>query len=157
SFAEGWRPLAAFADERARELFVALIVVGLAAMINPSGPLLFHNVLAFGGSGAAQTSDEFQPLNLSLGPLALAFYVLAAVVLLTTWGLARKLPSATGVVLILVFGLVPMLRRRFLVWWMPLVPLLVVPIWADWLKRWLEKPELPGEPNFRKTVMVGLV
>lgn len=156
SFSEGWRPLAAIEDDRARQLLLALIVVALAAMLNPYGPMLYHDVLAFGGSETVKTFDEHQPLNFTLGPIALIVYLAAAVLLLASWALARKPPSATGVLLILLFALLPVLRRRFLVWWMPLVPFLAAPVWADLLKRCWGSAELPGEPNLRKTVMVAL-
>lgn len=150
-----WTPLAGLADPNSRRLLAALALAGGAAMLNPYGPWLYWHVLTFGGNPTVRTFDEFQPLNFTLGPLALAMYLLAAVLLAGSWLAARRPPSATTFVLVLLFGIIPLLQRRMLVWWMPLVPLLACPAWASLMSRGGEA-ELPGKPNFRYTVMAVL-
>ncbi len=152
-----WGLGAAFTDGRAGLLLAGLVGACLGAMINPSGPWLYQHVLTFGRNPAVRTFDEFQPLfNLSVGPLALWLFLAGWVLLFASWLTARRGPSATGVLLILLFGVLPVWQRRLMIWWMPLVPLLAAPAWAALLKRRWGDAELPGGPNLRNTAVAGL-
>jgi hypothetical protein len=126
----------ALADPQARWLLVTLAACSASALANPYGPMLYLHVLTFGRNPTVRTFDEFQPLSFTLGPAAMWLFVASWLLLLGSWALARKGPTPTALLLVLLFGVFPAAQRRMLVWWLPLVPFLAAPAWAALLDRW---------------------
>jgi hypothetical protein len=79
-------------------------------------------------------------------------------VIITAFLLARRWPSATQIVLMIAFGIVPLFQQRMLLWWFMLVPWLIAPHVKAFLDRqswpWLHQP---GTADLRKTLLAGFL
>ncbi len=173
-----WRLLS---DAQVGRLIVVLVVsVYLVAMLNPAGPALYLNTLRMAGHYAVQTMDEWKPL--SWGPGSATpwtwFYLVTLIIVAATWFLSPRRFSPTQLLLVLFFGLQPALRQRMLVWWLMVVPWVILPHWAAIAARLpyrlasrgrqppdsSENPgaDAPGSPwqstpSFRKTLLAGFL
>jgi hypothetical protein len=148
-----------FADRTVRQVGMLLVLCILAAGIcNPHGPGLYRRVLEMGANLNVRTMVEWQPLELALAGGTTLFYFMSALVLVASFTSARKWPSPTEWLLILFFGLLPIIQRRMLIWWMPLVPWLAMRSWARVVEtaasNWLRRDSVP---SLRKTIGVGIL
>jgi hypothetical protein len=154
-----WALAAPWRDGSVRRLALTVAAGAvLTAVANPHGPVLFLAVSRFASHPVTRQFDEFRPLDLELGPGALYLYLASVAILLGSWLLARWRPTPTQLLIVLVFGLTPIGQRRLLMWWMPLLPWLVVPAWAELARRrgWAWATE-PGTPHPRHAFLVGLI
>jgi hypothetical protein len=141
----------------ARRRVAALLLSSAAAMINPHGPLLFVQVVAFAREHPSlQLLSEWQPLDLRYGPGHVKYFALWAL-LLITWAAAR---FANGYLLvaILPFGLWPLLQVRGAIWWTMIVPWMVASFGPAISERIGWRRRFPGSiPSFRKTLLAGSI
>jgi hypothetical protein len=162
---EAWRagtsrnPLAALKDAQVRRLLAVLILsAGAIALLNPHGPFLYLHTLALARNPNVATLEEWQPLDFSAAFGGHWGYLAALVLLVATQALSPRAFSPTQVLLMLTFGVVPCFQQRMMIWWLMLVPWLMVPLWAAASERlpanWRA---LRSVPSFRKTLLAALL
>jgi hypothetical protein len=149
----------AAADPAVRRL--ALILAGSTAAVlalNPHGPFIVTETLRMGSHPNVRAMDEWQPIAWDGFGLPQALYVGTLLLLAVTQLLSPRRFGPTQWLIILVFAPQPLFHQRMMVWWLLLVPWLVLPQWADGgagrLARWLGDRSLP---DLRRTVLAGLI
>jgi hypothetical protein len=155
----GKSPRAVLADDQVRRLGLALgcslLAVGL---FNPHGPFIYETTLAMGRHPSVTAMDEWQSLFSARGVITWWIYLPAVALAVTAPVLSQRRPSATQVLVLLVFAVQPLLHQRMMVWWLMVVPWLVLPHVGVMLGRlkwsWLH---FQSVPSFRKTVVAGLL
>ncbi|MDW8266099.1 MAG: hypothetical protein RMJ52_12300 [Gemmataceae bacterium] len=141
----------AWADQAFRRLagmLLAALVAG--ALVNPHGPALYLHTVRLAGNANVAGLVEWQPLGRSV-VLATTFVALA----LTFWLSPRPI-GAAAVLVVLVFGGQACLQQRMMVWWLTLVPWLLLPHWKALGEHfgWAIFQQR-SVPSFRKTLLTG--
>lgn len=152
-----WDGKAILRDAQAHRLFlVGLTSATAIALLNPHGPWLFVYTLRFSENPNIASLVEWQPLDFQweVGPHW--EYAVLCVVVIATQILSPRLMPPTSLFLCGSFGIFPLLQRRMLSWWIPLVPWIVLPEWVE-LGRRISWPWLHyrSEANGAKTVMAA--
>lgn len=161
----GTRPLfrGLFLDKQLHRLLAALIVAVLViAVFNPHGPNLFMLVARFGSHPNIATAEEWTPIRFHLGPGGQWLFMAVWAIILATQIASPRWFKPDEALVLIVFGLAPLLQQRLCNWWIMLTPVVLLPHWAligervRW--RWLH---YHSQPNFRKTLIalvpIGLV
>jgi hypothetical protein len=65
---------------------------------------------------------------------------------------SRAVLSPTRVLLLLVFGIAPLFQERLMMWWVLLVPWIVLPLWRDFARSMPAWLHVESTPSFRKTL-----
>jgi hypothetical protein len=144
-------------DAQVRRLFLAGLGSTIAiALLNPHGPWLFLHTLRFTQNPNIASMAEWQPLEFQweIGPQW--GYGLLCIVVIATQILSPRLLSPTSLLLCASFGILPLIQRRMLGWWLVLVPWIVLPEWAELGRRigwpWLH---YRSQANGAKTLMAA--
>ncbi|MCC6417849.1 MAG: hypothetical protein IT429_06320 [Gemmataceae bacterium] len=154
--AGSWNPLRTLADPQVRRLLLVLVLsVGVAALLNPYGPALYLDVLQMARHPNIATMEEWQPLDFVLGGGGGHWGYLALLLLIgTSQALSPRGLAPTAMLLLATFGVLPLFQQRQMVWWIMLVPWLLLPLWVAIGER------LPwsflharSTPDLRKTVL----
>jgi hypothetical protein len=155
--AAGWRNWREAAADLAlrRLVLVTLLAVLAVALFNPSGPHIYLETLRMASHPNVVAMDEWQPLRFYLGPGGQWAFLATVVLVGGTWLLARQRPSATMLLLVLVFAGQALLRQRMLVWWLMVAPWIAVRCWPACVER-LSRSRQPSVPSFRKTLAAGM-
>ncbi len=154
-----WR--ASLADAAARTTLLRLAItfplcIVAVGVFNPYGPRLYEYILIFGNHPNLQTMVEWQPLEFRLGPGGHWSYLVTTLPVGVTIFWTRRGFSWGGWLLVGLFGTWPLLQQRMMIWWAPLVPWLIGPLWVRW---WAERQArgvsaMKSPPaSFRKTVL----
>src|SRR5262249_12976106 len=114
-------------DPQTRRLFLALVISSAAAaLLNPVGPSLYFAVIGLGNQPSIALMNECRPLWESLGSGPVIIYAACLTVLGVSVALSRRPPSATELLLLGAFGILTLLQRRMITWFLPLVPWIAV-------------------------------
>ncbi len=146
--------LPAIGDLQVRRLFaIGLLSAAAISLLNPHGPFLFLHVLRLSQNPNIATLDEWQPVTLTAWP----FYPVLLGIVIVSLGLSWRKISPTSVLLVLTFGLFPLLQVRMIQWWAMVGPWVVLPHLASlaenrrglaWLKGYAPK-------DLKKTLLAG--
>ena len=123
----------------------------VACCLNPMGPRLLLQVVAFGGNPALEQIIEWGPLVLrSLGG-GLFFVSLLVTIVLVRYS-SRAFLFAE-VMLLLAFGLFSLLSMRMLVWWAIVWPWVMMPHFLNcWQQRHVDADQNPVSPASQGTM-----
>jgi hypothetical protein len=141
------------ADDACRRLLwvlsASLVMIGC---VNPSGPLIYRDVLAMARHPVVLLQDEWQPLTFHLGSGGHWSYLIILALLIATQRRCPRWFSVGSVTLIIVYGVLPLLHQRMLIWWLMAAPWIMVRYWPLCGLRRLEQA---GTATFRKTLLAG--
>jgi hypothetical protein len=142
-------------DAQLRRLILVGLLAGAGVLcLNPHGPRLLPHMVALARHPNILILDEWQPLHFHWGPGGQWSYLATLAVLLLSQVFSRRFYSPTAILLILVFGAGPVFRERMMLWWLMLLPWLVMPLWSDLASRWT----LPRwQPNLLNTLSVVII
>ncbi len=157
TWAMGWRSWRAIAADAALRRLVLLGVLSIlaVAIINPSGPAILLETLRMANHPNVVAMDEWQPLRFHLGPGGQWAFLATIILIAGTWLLSRQRPSATMLLMVLVFAGQALLRQRMLVWWLMLAPWIAVRYWPACVER-LRRRKYQSVPSFRKALAAGM-
>jgi hypothetical protein len=142
-----------------RRLTAVLLLSAVAvAVLNPHGPYLYLHTLALARHPNIATLEEWQPLDFTMGPGGHWGYLASVVLLAVSQVLSPRPFTPTQVLLIVTFGVAPLLQQRMMIWWLTLLPWLVLPLWAAAAERLPRSWKgVRSVPSFRKTVVAALL
>ncbi len=149
---QGGRVKAVLADAGVRRLTLAIVLGLAAACLNPAGPRIYLNVLAFGSHPNLTSMIEWQPLTAGVNLPSLLVFVALWVGVLACQLLARRRVRPVHYLAVALFGLAPLLQQRLNSWWLLVGAWVVTALMGAVAVRmnW----SLPRSvPSFRKTVM----
>jgi hypothetical protein len=154
-----WNLRRAWADPQLRRLLLGLVLsTGAVAVFNPLGVFLLPETLRMATHPNLATLADWNPMPFALAPGGHWVYLGTLLLLAISQALSPRSLSASQVILLVSFGVVPCLLLRMMVWWVMLVPWVVLPLWAAIGERlpwgWLHARSVP---SFRKTVMAGVL
>ncbi len=128
----------------------------LLSILNPHGLRAIPDVLAFAKNRNVLTMQEWQPLNFSAGGGGHWGYLVLLVVIALTQIVSPRIYAPTQLLILAVFGVAPLMQERLMTWWIMLVPVVILPMWADLVvvspaarERWTSVLSL------RKTIIAG--
>lgn len=102
-------------------------VLGVA-VLNPAGPWIYLRTIRMAQHPVVLLMDEWQPLQFHLGSGGHWGYLLTVLAMVAGIIYARRLPNAAGIILLLFFGLQPLRYQRGMVWFLMIVPWVVLPL-----------------------------
>lgn len=111
-------------------LGLVLGVIGLS-LLNPHGLRAIPDVLSFAKNPNILTMQEWKPLEFSTGGGGHWGYLALLVIITLTQAVSPNVYGPTQILLMAVFGVGPLLQERLMTWWAMLVPVIVVPAWAE--------------------------
>ena len=151
-----WRK--ALRDRASKRLLTAFgFSCAAVALLNPSGPRLYLDVLTFAGRQNIRDLDEWQPLAFHAGPGGHWAFLASWAAVLCVWGLGRCAGSFR-LLGALPFGVWPLFQERALLWWLMLAPWLIASFGPRCAERIALLKRLPaGTPCFRKTILATAV
>jgi hypothetical protein len=156
-----WRGEAAglLADTQLRRLIVVLAAsMAAVALLNPAGPRIYLDTLRMADHPNVRLMDEWQPLSFHLGGGGHWAYLGVVLLVVGTQIACRRWFSTATLLLLVAFGVPPLLRQRFFLWWVTIAPWLLVRYWPECGERLRQRlSEYHSVPSFRKTVMAGLL
>ncbi|MDW8266098.1 MAG: hypothetical protein RMJ52_12295 [Gemmataceae bacterium] len=146
------RPAALWQDRPWRRLGLTWLLAVLAvAVMHPYDGRLFEYVLRYGGHPNLADVIEWQPMPVD------GFYLGVVILIALTQALSRQWLSPGEWLVLVVFGVLPLVHRRWLVWWVMLIPWVLLPHWVALGRRvaggWWARP---SRPTFRKTLLAAL-
>ena len=146
-------------EPQVRRLFLTLIVSTLAVgILNPHGPFLYFITWEMSRHPNVLLMEEWQPISLLHPNAATYIYMGTIVLLVVTQILSRDWFSPMQWILLLGLGIQPLFHQRMMVWWLMLIPWLMLPLLTTAQERlphyWQPSP---GAPSFRKTILAGLI
>jgi hypothetical protein len=149
----------AAADPAARRLVVMLAASAAAALtLNPHGPMILAETLRMGSHPNVRAMDEWQPLFSGPFGLGQSLYLGTLALVAVTQLLAPRRLTAAQWLIAVAFAAQPLPHQRMMVWWLLLVPWLLLPAWAGAgdgrLSRWLGDRSVP---DLRRTVLAVLI
>lgn len=145
-------------DVQMRRFLVILVLSVIASCINPHGPAIFREVLQFARNPNVATLGEWQPLDFSFAPGGHRLYAAVLLLLLTSQIVSPRSLTAGQMLLVVTFGVFPLIQQRMLVWWAMLAVWMILPLWSalgeklSW--RWLH---YRSTPSLGKTLFAGVV
>lgn len=155
----GWVK-AVVADANVRRLTLAIVLGLAAACLNPAGPSIYLNVLAFGKHPNLKTLLEWEPISFSEtgkgGPLYLALAGLVVLLNVLAGVFARSRLRVEQYLMLVVFAAAPFLQQRMMTWWLLTGVWLMMPPLGALAGRW-KLVWRPSTPSLRKTVLAVLV
>jgi hypothetical protein len=154
----GWKWHRAWRDAQVRRLLGVLAgSLGAVVLLNPHSIWLFGDVFQWVANPNLHTLAEWQPMDIHLGAGGHWIYLGSLVLLAGSQALSPRALSAGQIVLLVIFGVWPLLQVGMLTWWWLLVPWLVLPLWSALGARltwsWLHRPSVPRLGN---TLIAGL-
>ncbi len=158
--AGSWNPLRALGDPQVRRLALVLGLSAVAAgLLNPHGPALYLDVLSMSRHPNLRTIEEWLPLDFTLDSGGGHWGYLGLLVLLAaSQALSPQALTPTQVLLLVTFGVLPLFQQRMILWWVMVVPLLLLPLWVAIGKQltwsWLLYQSVP---DLRKTILAVLL
>jgi hypothetical protein len=153
-----FRPRALIQQPQIKRLSLVLFSSAIAvAIFNPHGPYIYSITFAMSRNPNVNAMDEWQPISLLHPNTVSAIYIATIVLLIGTQILSRHWFSPVQWVLLIGFGVQPLLHQRMMVWWLMLL-LMLLPTLATALERlpYYGQPQ-PDVPSFRKTILAGLL
>jgi len=142
------------------------LVVGFVAMsfANPHGWRAIPEVFAFAQLPPVRTMTEWQPMAFSRGPGGHWGYLAILILIALTQLASPRVFQPTPLLLLATFGLGPLVQERLMTWWCMLVPIILLPVWADLVvvgpetaARWTSVLSLRKTIIAAGIVIVGLV
>lgn len=169
-----WNPLRALGDAQVRRLLAVLAVsAALVAVLNPHGPALYRHALGLARNPNIMMMTEWLPLPFSLDIEGGHWTYWGLLVLLLLSQAVSPVGLTLGQMLVvLTFGVLPLVQQRMMTWWVMLAPALLVQLWSatgaalapsalaaggrQVAGRW---PWLHWQsvPSFRKTLLAALL
>jgi hypothetical protein len=145
-------------DAAARRLLLTTVAsIAVIGLLNPHGPWLFLYTLQFSRHPNISSLEEWKPLSFTREFGSHWTYLASLFVLIATHLISRRWPTPTAILLIASFGAAPLLQRRMALWWMLLVPWLLLPLWAQWADQpFWKRFHVQTTPSFRKTLLAAL-
>lgn len=146
-------------DSEVKLLVFVGILCGLATFINPHGPLLYREIIAFSGHPNLKTMTEWHPMRFSFGGGSHWPYLMSLLLLGMIWTIGSRSVGAAGWLVALPFALWPWWQERALLWWWPLAMWLLARIGPGLAEALPTLPKLPeGEPSKRKSaIIIGII
>jgi hypothetical protein len=132
-----------------RPLIAVVLGTVLLSLLNPHGLRAIPDVLSFAKNPNILTMQEWRPLDFSAGGGGHWGYLILFGLIVATQVVSPRLYTPTQLLLLAVFGVAPVLQERMMTWWVMLVPVLVLPIWAEILT-------LPADLRERCTSILSL-
>jgi len=132
-------------------LFVGIIALSL---LNPHGMRSIPDVFAFANSPNLKAMQEWMPMEFSYGAGGHWGYLVLLLAITITQAISPNVYGPTQLLLIAVFGFGPLLQERIITWWYMLVPVVVLPAWADLAPRQVA-PRWTSVRSLRKTIIAG--
>jgi hypothetical protein len=153
------RPGQLLRDLALRRLLLACALSILAvAVLNPHGISIYQQALNVGQHPNIATLDEWKPLDFGARWGGHWPYLVSVGLLVGSQFLSPRWYSPTQWLFILGLGLTPCFQQRMMVWWVPVVPWVLLPLWVATGKllrwNWLHHESVP---SFRKTLLVGMI
>lgn len=142
-------------SDACRRPIIALVAgVIMLSLLNPHGPRAIFDVLKFGSSPNIRAMREWQPMEFTLGPGGHWGYLAILILILATQLISPRIFRPTQLLLLFVFGIGPLFQERLMTWWAMLMPVILLPAWADlgWFansERWTSVLSL------RKTILAA--
>jgi hypothetical protein len=148
-----WRRVAA--DPRIRRLAWMVLASAIAvAVLNPHGPRLYWFTLRIGSHPNMATLTEWSPMGIQ--GLGWHGYYFALIGPLAATRLLSPRRSSPTEVLMVGYAVLPPFQQRWMVWWIMVVPWVMVPHWAAIAERigwsWVRRP---GRRNWRMAVLAA--
>jgi hypothetical protein len=113
-----------------RPLIAALVAVAALSLLNPHGLRALPEVLAFAKNPNIQTMQEWRPLEFSAAGGGHWGYMVLLGIIALTQAASPRVYGPTQLLLLAVFGFTPLLQERLMTWWVMLVPVVLLPMWA---------------------------
>jgi hypothetical protein len=156
---EWWRAYENFEDDRPAmpRLFIAYPLCIAATCLNPDGPRIFVDAVAFAKNPNIPVLTGWQPIDFSKPAGFPWFYFATIAALLFAQLVGRRVFSPTAILVILSFGFWPLLQQRGQDYWWLIVPWLSAPLFGsavEWLRG--EPRSQPSPPRFRWALMIVL-
>ncbi len=154
---QSWKLSEVWADSDIRQLACSLVlsIVGVS-FLNPMGPWIYVQTLAMTQHPVVLSMDEWQPLLFQTTSGPMWFYVGTLGILLCAVVYARRLPSLTMCLVLVAFGVQPLLHQRALLWWFLVLPWAICPLLAvqgdNRFSNWIEEQDAP---SFKKTLLAA--
>jgi hypothetical protein len=131
----------------------AIVVAGAAACINPDGPQLFVDAFAVTKNPNMAAMPWWQPIDFSHGA-GLPWVYFTALALILIVQLVSSSPfSPTALVVVLSFGIWPLVQQRGSDYWWLVVPCLVMPHLSAIRRRWIRSDSAPLNPGSSATAV----
>jgi hypothetical protein len=152
-------PRRLLADPQVRQLLLVLALsVGGIALFNPHGPFIFWETVRMGRHPNVQDMEEWRALSFQRTAALLWLYLFSLGVLAVAPLCSRRWYTPAQILVLVGFGVGPLLHVRMMVWWFMLVPWLFFPQWRAIRERFPAwGPHLATVPSFRKTLLAGFV
>ncbi len=142
-----------------RRVFITLAASVLAVgILNPHGPFLYSITWEMSRHPNVLLMEEWQPISF-LHPNAATYIYMGTIILLVmTQVLSRDWFSPTQLILMFGLGIQPLFHQRMMVWWLMLIPWLMLPLLKTARERlpYYWQPA-PGVPSFRKTIFAAML
>lgn len=139
-------------DTGVRRLTLAILLGLVGVCLNPAGPMIYLNVLSFGGNPNLKTLQEWQPLWAGSNVPSFVVYAALWVPIVALHLLARARLRAVHYLALALFGLAPLVQQRLNTWWLVVGVWTLTPLIAAVARRW--HWELPRSvPSLRKTIL----
>ena len=147
------------ADREVRRLAIVGMACFLATFVNPHGPFLYKQVIAFSGHPNLKTMTEWQPMQLSAGGGNHWPYLMSLVLLAFVRILGGRKIGVAGLLVALPFAVWPWFQVRSLLWWWSVCVWLLARVGPGLGERFPTMPAFPdGEPSRAKAWMtLGIV
>jgi hypothetical protein len=140
-------------------LAVAIVLCAAAACLNPDGPQLFVDAFKAAKNPNIPTLVDWQPVDFSKPAGMPWFYLATIAALLVTQLLSPRIISPTALLVVLTFGLWPLVQQRGQAYWWLIMPVLLVPQLEPLVERW--KTKLSGSPvllpHWARWIAVGAI
>ena len=135
-------------DEDTRRLILAGVAGFAMTMLNPGGPWLYQQIIAFSAHPNIKTMTEWHPMRFKTGGGRHWPYLMSLVMLAFIWFLGRRKVGMSGWLLAVPFALWPWMQERALLWWWPIVLWLLARLGPGMGDRFPTMPSLPeGTPS----------
>lgn len=139
-------------DPGVRRLTLAILLGLVGVCLNPAGPMIYLNVLSFGGNANLKTLQEWQPLWAGANGPSFAVFAALWVSIVAVHLLARARLRPVNYLALALFGLAPLVQQRLNTWWLLVGVWTLTPLLSAAAVRW--QWELPRSvPSFRKTLL----
>lgn len=151
--------LAACKDRDLHRPLVALAAsIVLLSLLNPHGIRVIPDVLEFAKNANVRTMQEWRPLDFSAGSGGHWGYLALLVLIAGSQLFSDRVLTPSFLVLLLLFGFVPLLQERLMTWWVMIAPLLLIFLWKEIgrpFNAWFEQKR--SVLSLRKTILAAAV
>jgi hypothetical protein len=136
-------------DRDVWRLVIVGVLSGLATLINPHGPFLYHHLLAFGAHPNLKSMTEWFPMRLTAQGGAHWPYVMSLVLLAFVRILGGRKVGAAGWLVALPFAIWPWFQARAMFWWWTVAVWLLARLGPGLADRFPTMPSLPEGESTR--------